>query len=540
MREHPTAIRDVAILFGVAVLVRATAAWLVPFPPHVDAAYYTTVAEQLASGNGFTTPVLWSFLEVGGHLPTNPTLPVPSNAHWMPLTAVISAGSMALFGVDWRAGQLPMVILSSLLVPITYVAGSLVWRSRRVAVIGSLLAVAAGPLLLMYPLVESFAAFGLLGALTLLFSVRAVDSPRPGPWLVVAGAAAGLASLTRIDGVLLTLAPATAWLMHRPFAARSTFRSPMLAVAWGAASAGTFATVVAPWLIRDLLVFGTPLPSPGDRLLWIRNYNEHLSIGLDLTVERYLDWGLPAIVLSKLIAAVAVLGRTLGLLGGVFGVFFFAGLWMHRRNRRLAPVTVYLVAMFATMILVFTEHAPKGAFLHTAPAWLPFALPMAAAAIAPASSAAGRIWPFLRRPATHRFLEVVGLIGAVVLALAGAIALLDQWETRSERQEAAANFLRAEAAADDVLLADDPSSLYLRTGLRGVAAPFDPYPVLQEVVDAYDVDWVVVTLGPGEAIDPLGLWSGGSAMDAFGNRATFLPAEPAFEAEGVRVYEVVD
>jgi hypothetical protein len=59
-------------------------------------------------------------------------------------------------------------------------------------------------------------------------------------------------------------------------------------------------------------------------------------------------------------------------------------------------------------------------------------------------------------------------------------------------------------------------------------------------VRAYDVRWVVVTLEPGEARDPLGLWDGADGVDSTGASPSFLPGEPAFEAEGVRVFRVVD
>ena len=538
MPERSTVLRDLALLTAVAFIVRTVAAGLVPFPPHVDAAYYTMVAEQLATGHGFTAPALWSFLEVGGGLPSEPSLPVPSNGHWMPMTAIVSAGSMSLFGADWRAGQVPMVLLSVLLVPLTYLVAWHLWPERRVPLLSAILMIAAGPLLLMYPLVESFAVFGVFGATALYTSMRAVDSPRPGPLLVLAGVLAALASLTRIDGTLLALAPATAWLLRRPFARDSVFGSPGRAVGWGAASATAFLFVVSPWLIRDIAAFGTPFPSPGGRMLWIRDYNEHLSISLELTLDRYLDWGLLPIVGSKLTAAVAVVGRTLALLGGIFGLYLFAGLWLHRSDQRLLPFLVYIGAMFLTMVLLFTEHAPKGAFLHSAPAWLPFAMPIAVASVAPASSAAGRLWPFLRRRSTHRFLEVVAVIGCIILALVGGIGLLQQWEVRQARHESAAAFLSEQASPDDVLLAADPSSLYLLTGLRGVAISFDPYPIVDQVIRGYGVDWVVVALEPGASIDPLGLWQGSSALDGDGNEATFLSDEPAFEADGVRVFEV--
>jgi hypothetical protein len=526
-------LRDLAMLTGIALVVRGVAAWLVPFPPHVDAAYYTVVGQQLATGQGFSTPVLWSFLEVGGRLPADPALPAPAHGHWMPLPSLVAAAGMALLGPDWRAGQVPMVLLSTLLVPITYLVGWDLYRSRRVAVLSAVLATAAGSLLVMYPLVESFAVFGVLGVAALWTSVRAVESLRPGPWLVLAGTAVGLAALTRIDGVLLALAPATAWMLNR------NFGSPLRAFGWGAASAAAFFLVLAPWLLRNLELFGTPFPSPGGRLLWIREYNEHLSISLDLSLERFLAWGPGPILLSRLVALVEVIGRLLALMGGIFGIFFLAGLWRHRRDRRAAPFTVYFVAMLGAMVLLFTFHAPKGAFLHSAPAWLPFALPMAVAAVAPVSTAVGGSWPFLRRPATHRFIEVVGVAGAVVLSVAGAISLVGQWELRLERTETAAGYLAGAAAPGDVVMAPDPSSIHLLTGLRGVAAPFDPFAVLEEVVRAYDVSWVVVMLDPGEQRDPLGLWDGGLATDIQGNHPAFLPDRPDFEAEGVRVFEVL-
>ena len=59
------------------------------------------------------------------------------------------------------------------------------------------------------------------------------------------------------------------------------------------------------------------------------------------------------------------------------------------------------------------------------------------------------------------------------------------------------------------------------------------------MVDAYDIRWVVVTLQPGETRDPLGLWDGAAATDSLGTHPDFLPEQPAFEAPGVRVYEVV-
>lgn len=532
-----TSIVDLVALTVLALLARTAAALLVPGPPHVDAAYYTLVAERLADGHGFSVPVLWSFLEVGGGLPADPSLPVPSNGHWRPLPSILATGPMALLDGGWRAGQLIMVLLSTLLVPATYLIGWQLWRSRRVALLGALLAVLAGPLLVMYPLVETFAVFGVAGATALYASVRAVDALHPGRWLVLAGAAAGLASLARIDGVLLTVAPATAWLVSRPFGI-GPFGSPARALAWGSASAVAFLVVLGPWLVRDLLVFGTPFPSAGGHTLWIREYNEQFSIASDPTPATYLAWGPLSILASKLSAAVQVVGSTLAVMGGIFGILFLAGLWLHRRDRRLAPFIIYVVVLFAAMALIFTVHAPRGAFVHSAPAWLPFAFPMAIASLPTVAGWAGRAWRLLRRPASHRLIEMAGLVGALVLSLAGGAGLLLGWSMTQDRYEAAARFLSSEADAAAVVMSADPARLNLLTANPGVPAPFDPYPVIEKVVEAYDVDWLVVVLPPGESRDPLGLWEGANATDIEGNHPDWLPAEAAFEADGVRVFDV--
>jgi 4-amino-4-deoxy-L-arabinose transferase-like glycosyltransferase len=528
---------DVAVLTLIALFARVAAGLIVSWPPYTDPGYYTLVAERLADGFGFTVPVLWSFLEVGGSIPSDPTLPVASNGHWQPLTSIVAAGSMAIFGSDYRAGQVPMILLSTALVPATYLIGIRFWRSRFVAVVAALLAVFAGPLLIMYPAIDNFAVFGVTGCAAIWLACLAVDARRPLWWLVGAGAAVGLATLARVDGLLLAIAPMTAWALIA--ARRGTWTWPRL-LALGAASLGAFAIVVAPWAIRNIAEFGAPLPSAGGHTLWITDYNEQFSVGRTPSVDSYMAWGIGPIVLSKLVTWGELVGRTAVLLGGIFVIPFVAGLWRERHRRELAPFLAYFAVMFAAMGLVFTFHAPKGAFYHSAPAWLPFAFPLAVAGVAPASVAAGRFWRFLRRPQTHRFLVVAGLIGAVSLSLVGSAILYQQWIASRDRELAAASFLSADGRFDDVIMYSDPASMALTSGNPGIAGPFDGYPIQERIIRAYGVEWVVVTVRPGETTDPLGFWKGGRARDANGVPATFLADEPAFEAAGVRIYRVLD
>ena len=524
------------VLALVALVARVIAGWLVSWPPYTDPGYYTLVATRLADGFGFTVPVLWSFLEVGGSLPADATLPVASNGHWMPLTSIVAAGAMAIFGSDYRAGQVPMILLSTALVPATYLIGIRFWRQRFVAVAGALLAVFAGPLLVMYPTIDNFAVFGAAGCGAIWLACEAVDSRRPLPWLIGSGALVGFSTLARVDGLLLAIAPMTAWAL---IVARSGAGDWARVIGLGAAALGAFAIVVAPWALRNVAEFGAALPSAGGHTLWITDYNEQFSIGSEPSIENYLGWGIGPILASKLVSWGELIGRTAVLLGGIFLIPFAAGLWRERRRNDLAPFLAYFVVMFVAMGLVFTFHAPKGAFYHSAPAWLPFAFPLAVANMAPVATSAGRLWRFLQRPQTHRFLIVAGLAGAVFLSVIGSTILYQQWSESRERELAAAGFLSSGGRSGDVIMYSDPASMALTSGNPGIAGPFDGYPIQERVIRAFDVAWVVVTIRTGETTDPLGFWKGGLARDANGVRATFLADEPAFEADGVRIFRVL-
>lgn len=533
--------RDLIVLTAVALVVRTGVALLINEAPWTDSAYYFISGRQMATGHGLTVPFLWSFLETGGRIPSNPMLPIPSHAHWMPLTAFVAAAGMELFGPTWRAAQVPMVLLSTALTPLSYLMAMRIWGSRLAAVVGSLLVVFAGPLLLMGSIVENFAVFGLAGAGALYAAMRSVAEPnqRRG-WLIVSGVLVGVSTLARIDGVLLAIAPATAWLIGmRWIAWRTDERRP----GWlaGIGSLLAFAVVVAPWGMRNLATFGALLPSTGGHTLWIRSYNEQFSVTVDTSLGAYLAQGPVAIIGAKLQTWLTIGGYTVALLAGIFGLFFLAALWLQRRRAEMAPFIVYFVVMFVVMGGLFTFHAPNGLFYHHAAAWLPIAAPMALTAIAPLAGAGARWWRFLGRPATHRFLVVVSLLATIPYSLVASGLLLAEWRTNLRAAHDAGAFLSHEAPRSEVVMFRDAPLLYAATGQPAVGPPFDPYPVIGQVARAYHVRWFVVQRqSRGPAVEPQGLWDGGRAVDAQGNHADWLASQPSFDNGTVRIYEVLD
>jgi 4-amino-4-deoxy-L-arabinose transferase-like glycosyltransferase len=522
---------DLVALLGVALVARVLTALIVEDPPYLDAAYYELVARRLVAGEGFSVPVIWSFLETGGRLPADPQLPVPSNGHWMPLTSILAAAGLVLFGSSRLAAEIPMVVLSVLLVGGTWLVAWEISGSRLTAGVSGLLAIFAGPLLVMAPLVDSFAIFGALGFVSLYSSTRAVRSTSGEGWLLLSGAAAGLATMARIDGLLLLVGPAAAVLVRlragRPIAAPAIAGSFLLA-----------AVVLTPWLVRQAIVFGTPFPSAGGHTLWVRSYNEQFSIGSDVSLQTYLGWGLGPIIVSKLGSWAVLIGRTATLLGGAFVVFFAVGAWHARRRAELIPFLAYFVVLFAAMGGVFTFHAPQGAYYHSALAWLPFAVPIAVIGVQPTADLGGRWWPFLRRQGPRRFLLLASAAGAMLFSLVASTALLVDWEAEWHQLEAVGPFFAVDGRDNDVVMYVDPPSLNLLTGNPAVPPTWDLYPIIGDVAEAYDARWLIVEQGPG-GTDPLGLWAGGASTDPRGNRADWLAADPAFEAPGIRVYAVI-
>ena len=95
------------VLFAVGLVARAAAGAFFLGPAYPDSFYYVNVAHALAAGRGFNLDYIWNFVDVGGTIPADPTLPIPSNAHWMPLASLVQVPFIWLLGPTPFASTLP-------------------------------------------------------------------------------------------------------------------------------------------------------------------------------------------------------------------------------------------------------------------------------------------------------------------------------------------------------------------------------------------------------------------------------------------------
>ncbi len=486
--------RTPLLLYVLALVVRVLLIGHFPDPAYPDSFYYVDVARSLASGHGFSVDVIWIFPEVGGTIPAVPTLPIPSNAHWMPLASLVQVPFIWAFGPVAWASALPFAITGA-------VAAPLAWAIARDAKAPDAVALGAGILtaipvlsLVYMPQPHNFSLYQPLVIGALWMGARGLKGS--GRSFVLAGFLAGVATLSRNDGllVLAALGLAFLWDRWRAWRAGATARP---AISWGAAigCVAVFALVMAPWWARQLAVFGSLSPSTASgKVLFIRDIGEWDSITTPATFQHLLGQGLPALLVSRvegLIAAVTIYATLVG--GVVLVPVMVIGGWARRRSLDFGPFFLYAGLLFAFSAIVSAIHVPGGTFIHSAVALAPHSYILALEGIAIAIG-----WIAARRPAwdpkvATRVFTGAAIAFGIVAAGFGGLFVHQVWAaSRSTFQTVAGALQAAGADPSDRVMSIDASGTKYWTGHGGVVLVNDPLETIEQVARAYDIRWLVL------------------------------------------------
>lgn len=462
--------RRAYVLLGVLALAWGTLlALLLEQPGYTDAYYYFNAAKRLAEGHGLSDPYLWTYFNAPDRLPG------PSHTYWMPLESVIAAASMVIGGATFRAAQVPSVLCYAGLVLIAFWLGERLGTRRRTAWVAALLVMFSGFYIPYWATTDTFALFGLVGALALVALGRAAEG-RQLRWYALSGVLGGLAHLTRADGVLLILVLVVIALW--PSGRRWT--DGLRAAGVGLLAYGI---VMLPWFARNLDVLGVPLPLGGTDTVWMRSYNELVRYPPGASVGDFLAWGIGPILRSRLEALANNLGTLVAVETWVIlGPFALLGWWRRRSLTLVRGFAVYAAALHFVMTFIFAFPGYRGGLFHSSAALLPFW-----AALGAAGLDEGIAWAARRRRWRPAEAAVVFKSAAVLLALALTLsaltAKLDGWNDN-------ASFYR-EIARDlppgVVLMVNDPAALYYHTGLGSVVVPDADPAVVPEIAARYGV-----------------------------------------------------
>ncbi|MCX7620752.1 MAG: glycosyltransferase family 39 protein [Acidimicrobiales bacterium] len=250
---------QLALVAASALLVRlwAIGAWSQYQSPEGDEAFYWRQAQYLADGFGFV------YRNNFGELVTTAVHP-PLYSAYLAFTA--------LFGFS-DDSHVPYRVATALLGVATVVVVGLV--GRRVAGAGA--GVLAAGLAAFYPnlwindaKLTAESLYALLVALVLFASLRYLDEPS-GARAAVLGAVVGLAALTRAEAVMLLVLLVAPLILWRASLGGVRQRTAQLGVAIVAGLA-----VMAPWVVRNLVVFERPalLSTGGGFVLEISNCDQ--------------------------------------------------------------------------------------------------------------------------------------------------------------------------------------------------------------------------------------------------------------------------
>ncbi len=529
--------RREALVFGVIALVAAFALTrgLVGASAYTDAYYHFNAAERLANGQGLTDAYLWTYIGAPD------SLPAPSHLYWMPLTSIVAALGMTIFGVpgDHAAAQVPFALMLATTAAIGFWLGGRISGHRRGAWIAGLMALFAGFFTRYWGAIDTFTPYALIGSACLAVMGIAVSRPKMIAWFGV-GALAALAHLTRADGLLLLGVGGlvAVWMGVRPAARPSkglaTEESPVNGAEQPAsaglqavASAGGFEPrarrtlhaaslrllgwlfslvigyllVMLPWSVRNLNAIGSPLPLGGMQAIWLREYNDLFSYPPDASPQTLFADGLNTFIQSRREAFDNNLATFIAVEGLVaMTPFMLIGLWARRRDPYLTPFWVYALLLHVAMTLVFPFPGYRGGLFHSAAALVPFW-----AALGVTGIDAAVAWVARRRRRWNA--AVAGrLFSGALLALAGALSLSVGFAGRvppSTETPALYAELMRRVPSDARIMINDPAGLYFHTKLGGVVLPNETPDAVLAIASQYDVDYLLLELD--DAAIPAGL-----------------------------------
>ncbi len=476
----------IGLIFIAALVLRVVELIVVPHSGYPDADWYVSVARQLAAGQGLTVPYIWNWVDVGSVIPAIGTLPIPAGAHWTPGAAFLALPGVLAGDTPFLRG-LPFAVVAAGLPVLGFLVGRTLFARRRDALLVAFAVALPGPVTWFLDVPDNVGLFSLLAGMSLYAVGRlaaATAEERRGRWRLLAGLALGAATWCRPDAFLIAGTIGLLLIWRR----RITWRDV-------AAIALVTGLVVSPWIVRQLLVFGSISPSSATgRILWIRDYGELFSAAGPLTAGHLLSW--PGLALSRFLGAIEVTKLASLYLGWMVAapVVLIGVVSLVRRFPMARVFGLAFLVHAAWSAIVATPHIETGNYLHGSVVYLP----LAAAGLVEGGRILAR-WLTRICPPTSpglylapRVVMPTLLAWVIVCTAFTAYSHLgsDAATTLAEREAVVAAL--ADLPAGAVVISTEPGMIWLETGHPGVPTPSDGPAMVRAAIRAYGVRaWLV-------------------------------------------------
>ena len=411
------------------------------------------------AGEGLVSPYVWQYL-------SDPqSLRPPAFGFWMPLASFLVAASLGVFGDGVVAALLPSILGVAALTALGYALAFRLTGDRTRALLAAAL-IPLHPWVVRWGLSSQAAlASAVFGAACLWMAVSARG--RSPAWLAAAGACAGLAALSRGDGVLV-LGCALLAVAVRAWRNAAQPRRAALEFATGSAAlCAGFLLVMTPWYLRNAAVFGSFSPPGASKALFIRTPEDLYSV-TSLDLRGYLELVLQAPareLFQRAIAVSRLVNNTIQDFALLIplGVLGCISCWRARTAAPLAAGLGYLVVLIAFYGGIATEIGEASAHKSGL-----LSLPFWAGAVAAGAGAIG----------DRRQRLAVLAVGLCAFGVLGARSALKQKLRRSVDYTWIAESI---GDAEPVLMSRTPWLVYELLGWPSLQTPNDRLDVIVEV-----------------------------------------------------------
>lgn len=483
-------------------------------PGYMDAEYYFSGGQRLASGYGFSDLFLWNYLD-------DPQgVPHPSHTYWMPLASIlVSFGMKTVGSQSFFAGRVGFLLLAGFVPPVTAALAYRLTSHRWAAWLGGLLAVFPAFYLPYLPTTDTFALYMLLGTLWLWL---AAGYPLGfGSWqmrghafrygsAIILGVICGLMHLTRADGLqwlLLALVSIFVWREANSAEDSKRIDVPGIYQVWKslvfrlALCILGYLLVMGPWMARNLALFGGPFASGGFKALWFIDYDDLFIFPASiLTPARWLANGLDEIIQARLWA----FGQNIQSMLAVQGMIVLAplvvwGFWIKRKMRIVQVSVVAWVSLLLLMTIPFPFAGARGGFFHSAAALQPLFW-----AVVPCGLEGFVCWGIrvrgwravqARRVFTFSILVLAMMLSYVIVhnRVLGADWQRPVWGAAQTQYALFGEELRIIGVDnDDIVLVNNPPGLYLATGRPAISIPDGGVESLLTAAARYGAKYVIL------------------------------------------------
>jgi hypothetical protein len=413
--------------------------------------------------------------------------------------------------VDFWGARLGFLLLAACLAPLTAYLSYTFLPQRWGAILAGSLAIFSGFYYAYLPTTETFGIYMILGIVIFLLirklqqdwleikesndekftsnrwqTIMKIRFVSPIWIYLLLGGMTGLMYLTRADG-LLWFGISLLAIFIQDYARKTSKQSvefkgfgiKSLLISLCLCIIG-FLMIISPWVLRNLLYFGSVIAPGSSRAIWLTDYDDlFIYPASQLTFERWIETGSIEILRTRgwafglnLMSSFAVQGAIL------LSPLIAVGMWVKRRDWRVRLGALAWLSILLIMTLIFPFQGARGGFFHAGAALQPLFW-----ALVPVGLMSFVKWgESNRRWHKARALRVfsIGLVAILILMtffstwqrLKGRNSSAPAWgETEMAYPQVDEFLIDLNASLGSIVMVNNPPGYYVMTGRPAIVIP---------------------------------------------------------------------